>query len=171
MDYTIEWFPLGDCKPIPAAIPAVKKQKTSLPEVTKKDKENTMNTDTTATARRALSNATFETYRKVDREALEKFGFMEARRPKNAAELIEWIKAGDYITPDTHDEDYDPADYQYEYLYGITFPPKVKKDRTGYDKHMVDFAKDKAAVELEINVLEPAEALKSYKRFESKWIH
>ena len=139
------------------------------------DMETTMNTvavnSNDTNARRAIHNAIYGVVSKVTDEARKTFGFVESRRPKTAQELVEWIKAGDIVMPDVDDPDYDPVDYRYESFLGITFPPKIKKDWEGYDKHMENFRKDEKALELEVQVLEPAEALKSFKKFESKWIH
>jgi hypothetical protein len=157
---------LGSCEVNPTPIPVLKTD----------DMETTMNTNTVNTndvnARRAINGAIFETAVKVEREAYKTFGYADARRPKSAEELVEWIKAGDIILPSERDgEDYDPADYRFESFLGLTFPPKIKKDREGLDKHMENFNKDKKALELEVQVLDPEKALANFKTFERKWIH
>lgn len=136
------------------------------------DMETTMNTvDTNLGARLAIMRAISFVGYKHDELAVKKFGFEENRRPKTAQELVDWIKAGDIILPDTEDENYDPRDLSYDKFLGIKFPPKVKKDWEGLEKARTEFAKERSALELEVQVLEPTEALKNFKKFESKFIH
>lgn len=158
---TVAYTTFGNClKAIPVGIPPTKDMETTM---------NTVDTNTT-NARRHISSAICSVSWTVEREALKKFGFVESRTPKTAQELVDWIKADDFILPKI-DEDYDEDDYRYEAYKGLTFPPKIKKDRIGFDKYMDEFRKDKYSLELEVQVLEPVDALKNFKKFESKWIH
>lgn len=153
----------GYCEAKPTAIPAVSTQ----------DMETTMNTvpNNDANARKAIFGAIYVVENNVTREAYKTFGYEDIRRPKTAQELVDWIKAGDIILPNVDDPDYDPAEYRYDAFLGLTFPPKIKKDRDGYEKHMENFYKDKKSLELEVQVLEPEKALANFKTFERKWVH
>ncbi len=138
------------------------------------DMETTMNTviDTNSNARYALNRAVYSVYCKVERDAMKKFGFVDDDAPKTAAEIIKRITDGDITVPDVDAQDYDADDYRYDEWRGIKWrKPSMKKDRDGFEKHMDTFNKEKSALELEITVLEPVEALKNFKKFESKWIH
>lgn len=161
----VTYITFGNC---PKAVPV------DIPSTSSKDMETTMNTvaiDTTLNARRHINSAIFSVNCAVEREALKKFGLIESRRPQTAEELVEWIKSDDFILPKVDAEDYCEEDYKYEKFLGLTFPPKIKRDRAGFDKFMDDFRKEKSSLELEVQVLEPADALKNFKKFESRWIN
>ena len=104
--------------------------------------ETTMNStvvDYTKTARNAIDRAISKLEVQVNDAAYITFHLEDATNPRTAQELVDLIKADEYILPDTENDDYDEEDYKYATFRGLRFKPKHKKDRAGYDKYMKKF--------------------------------
>lgn len=136
--------------------------------------ETTMNTTTvdhTQNARYALDRALNTLEAKVDEKAYDTFHLRDETVPRTAQELVDLIKADEYILPDTEADDYDPEDYKYKTFRGLRFKPKHKRDWEGYEKVKEKFRTDKTTLRLEIQVLEPEKALANYKKLEKEYLH
>ena len=132
---------------------------------------NTTTVDTTVTARAALDRALNNLQNNVEEKAYETFHLRDKVVPETAQELVDLVKSDEFILPDTEDDDYDPRDYQFDSFRGLRFKPKHKKDREGFEKHMEAFKKDRNALRLEIQVLEPEKALVNFKKLEKEYLH
>ena len=105
-------------------------------------------------------------------EALRvQFGLAELPRPKSAAELVEYIKAGKYVftrEDDLVNEDFDYNEFYYSPWSYLEFrDPEVKKDREGYEKAKKALEKLYDDTRDEIVVLDVEKGLAAVRQFET----
>lgn len=133
------------------------------------DMESTMNIgieNNNVAARRsihiALANFTDETYSKLEK----KYMLIRPDVPATAKEIVEAIKSGNITLPEEND-DCDGC-HRWDTWRGIIFAKDVKADRKGFEAAWAEFKKEKDALRLDIDVLDPTVTLDSYKSFVKK---
>jgi hypothetical protein len=135
--------------------------------------ENTMNTEFNRDytfERRKLERALYDA-KDSKSEELKKVHNIIGPHPRTPKELVSMIQNGKFKFAD-EGANADNPDYYCDPVHGLIWvDPDKDADYEGYHKACDKMAKDRDDVLLEIGVLEPAEALKSVKKFKERTYH
>lgn len=124
------------------------------------------------TERRALVQAVANAQYAKARELEKKF-YITDERPLHPKDAVERIKAGKFVYSNAKTaEDEEEWEWGGNPVYGIRFrDPDKQPDKKGYREAERKLIKEAAAVELEIRVLDPKDALEKVRAFERQTFH
>jgi hypothetical protein len=163
---------LGDCAATPTSIRDVYDYCDCEDCMAAREEESTMNTtntfDDTAAAKSHMKDRIESHYREVEC-ALERKYLSDDLPPKTAAEIVERIKAGNIVLPDTTKPGYDAWNYTWQPYLGIRWRhPDKKVDREAFDKALKTLHSDRMDTITKVTVLAKEEGLKALESFKAK---